>query len=183
MTLLKSFNHDLGRAMRAFCIANLLALMLVLSGVVFIRFVPVATLSWSDEIIEWLMASLIFVAAAALWRECDHFRIEAIAERVSGTLFGLLFAFVIEIRTAVFIFFFAKYSLDLTLSVGRTSPIPAWPMTWWYAPMPVAGFIMVAYSVRNIIQGFAAIQKGLKERRSAGSAHRLGPNSKGGRDQ
>lgn len=183
MTLLKSFDQSLGRAMRAFCIANLLVLMLVLSGVVFIRFFPIATLSWSDEIIEWLMASLIFVAAAALWRECDHFRIEAIAERVSGTLFGLLFAFVIEVCTAVFIFFFAKYSLDLTLSVGRTSPILAWPMTWWYAPMPVAGFIMVAYSVRNIIQGFAAIQKGLKERRLAASARSAEGHGNGGRDQ
>jgi TRAP-type transport system small permease protein len=167
--ILKSFDHGLGRFMRAFCIANLVALMLILAAVVFIRFFPVATLSWSDEIIEWLMASLIFIAAAALWRECDHFKIEAIADHVSGTLFGLIFTFVIEIFTTVFIFFFAKYSLDLTLAVGRTSPILAWPMTWWYAPMPIAGFIMVAYSVRNIIQGFAAIQKGIKDRRLARS--------------
>ncbi|MBL6945379.1 MAG: TRAP transporter small permease subunit [Rhodospirillales bacterium] len=157
MDILKSVDRFLGQAMRLFCIANLIALMAALSAVVFIRFFPVAQLSWSDEIIEWLMASLIFIAAAALWRESDHFRIEALAERLAGTKFGIIFTFAIEICTTVFIFFFAKYSLDLTIAVGRTSPILAWPMTWWYAPMPVAGFIMVAYSVRNIVQGFQAI--------------------------
>ena len=162
MSLLKTIDAFLGKAMRLFCIANLIALMAALSAVVFIRFFPIAQLSWSDEIIEWLMASLIFIAAAALWRESDHFRIEALAERIAGTMFGIIFTFAIEICTTVFIFLFAKYSLDLTIAVGRTSPILAWPMTWWYAPMPVAGFIMVAYSIRNIIQGFRAIVEGFR---------------------
>jgi TRAP-type C4-dicarboxylate transport system permease small subunit len=38
------------------------------------------------------------------------------------------------------------------MSVGRHSQILAWPMTWWYAPMPVAGAIMFVYSIRNLIQ-------------------------------
>ncbi len=162
MSLLKTIDSFLGRAMRLFCIINLIALMAILAAVVFIRFFPIAQLSWSDEIIEWLMASLIFIAAAALWRDSDHFKIEALAERLAGTKFGIVFGFAIEICTTVFIFFFAKYSLDLTIAVGRTSPILAWPMTWWYAPMPVAGFIMVAYSIRNIVQGFGAIVEGFR---------------------
>ena len=170
MKLLKILDHLLGQAMRWFCVANLLALTGVLGAVVFIRFFPVAKLSWSDEVVEWLMASLVFIAAAALWRDSDHFRIEAIAENVTGTHFGRIFAFLIEILTAVFIFFFAKYSLDLTLAVGRTSPILSWPMTWWYAPMPLAGFIMVIYSVRNVIQGFRAIADGFKQGTTGGTA-------------
>ncbi len=166
----KTLDRFLGQTMRWFCVANFLALTGILGAVVFIRFFPVAKLSWSDEIVEWLMASLVFIAAAALWRESDHFRIEAIAENVTGTHFGRIFSFVIEILTAVFIFSFAKYSLDLTFAVGRTSPILAWPMTWWYAPMPVAGFIMVAYSVRNVLQGFRAIKDGFKQGAEGGSA-------------
>jgi TRAP-type C4-dicarboxylate transport system permease small subunit len=38
------------------------------------------------------------------------------------------------------------------MSTGRHSQILAWPLTWWYAPMPVAGAIMIVYSVRNLIQ-------------------------------
>ena len=164
MTFLKTVDRALGFVMRWFCIANMLVLTVVLSGVVFIRFVPIATLSWSDEIIEWLMASLIFIAAAELWRENDHFKIEMIAQWLAGKQSGRIFSLFLEILTAIFIFFLAKYSLDLTLSVGRTSPILSWPMTWWYAPMPIAGFIMVAYSIRNIIQGFQAIVDGFKQK-------------------
>jgi TRAP-type C4-dicarboxylate transport system permease small subunit len=66
----------------------------------------------------------------------------------------------------VFITFFAIYSLDLTLSVGRSSPILSWPMTWWYATMPVAGFIMLAYSIRNIVTGFLSVLEGFRSARS-----------------
>jgi len=170
MGMLKTADRILGLALRWFCVANLLALTGVLGAVVFIRFVPIAKLSWSDEVIEWLMASLVFIAAAALWRENDHFKIEALASKVSGTLFGRMFSFFIEILTAAFILSFAKYSLDLTLAVGRTSPILSWPMTWWYASMPVAGFIMLVYSVRNVVQGFQAVVEGLKQRAATGPA-------------
>lgn len=161
--MLNTVDRILGVVLRWFCVANLLTLTGVLGAVVFIRFFPIAKLSWSDEVVEWLMASLVFIAAAELWRENDHFKIEALAEKVAGTLFGRVFSFVIEILTAAFIIAFAKYSLDLTLAVGRTSPILSWPMTWWYAPMPVAGFIMVAYSVRNVVQGFRAVVDSFKK--------------------
>jgi TRAP-type C4-dicarboxylate transport system permease small subunit len=164
MGILKTADRILGFVLRIFCVANLLTLTGVLGAVVFIRFFPIAKLSWSDEVVEWLMASLVFIAAAELWRENDHFKIEALADKLMGTLFGRLFSFIIEILTAVFILAFAKYSLDLTLAVGRTSPILSWPMTWWYAPMPTAGFIMLVYSVRNIVQGFRAVVGGFKQR-------------------
>jgi TRAP-type transport system small permease protein len=170
IALLKSLDKALGFALRWFCIANMLALTLVLTAVVFIRFVPVATLSWSDEIVEWLMASLIFIAAAALWRENDHFKITMISERLAGTQGGRVFTLVLEVLTAIFIALFAQYSLDLTLGVGRTSPVLSWPVTWWYAPMPIAGFIMVVYAIRNVVQGIRAVVEGCRRNRADGLA-------------
>ncbi len=164
MALLKSIDGVLGKVMRWFCIANFLILMVMLALVVFVRFVRIDwftsstaviewfKLSWSDEIIEWLMTSLIFIAAADLWRQSDHFQIRAVADMLAGTLFGKIFTFVIEIFAASFIAAFTYYSFDLTMSVGRHSQILAWPMTWWYAPMPVSGAIMFVYSIRNLVQ-------------------------------
>ena len=169
MNVLKTIDRLLGTVLRVFCIANLLTLTAVCGAVVFIRFVPIAKLSWSDEVIEWLMASLIFMAAAELWRENDHFKIDAVAQMLAGTSFGRLFTLGLEVLAAIFILMFARYSLDLTLSMGRTSPILSWPMTWWYAPMPTAGFIMVAYSIRNIVQGFRAVAEGFKQKAAGGA--------------
>ncbi len=161
MATLKTADRNLGAILRGFCIADMLALTVVMGGVVFIRFVPIAKLSWSDEIIEWLVASLVFVAAAELWRENDHFKIEALAMMLAGTRFGRFLGLFLELLTATFIVLFAYCSLNLTLGVSRTSPILAWPMMWWYAPMPIAGFIMVIYSIRNIVQGFQAVVQGV----------------------
>ena len=169
MAILKTADGILGKVLRWFCIANLLVLTGILGAVVFIRFVPVAKLSWSDEIIEWLMASLIFMAAAELWRENDHFKIEMVSQWLAGRQSGRIFSLFLEILTGAFILAFAQYSLDLTLSVGRTSPILSLPMTWWYAPMPTAGFIMVAYSIRNIVQGFRAVREGFKQKPAGGT--------------
>ena len=157
MAILKIADRYVGAILRGFCIANMLALTVILGAVVFIRFVPIAKLSWSDEIIEWLVASLVFIAAAELWRENDHFKIEALAMMLTGTKSGRIVYLFLELLTAAFIVLFAYCSLDLTLSQGRTSAILSWPMAWWYAPMPIAGFIMVVYCIRNIVQGFQAV--------------------------
>jgi TRAP-type C4-dicarboxylate transport system permease small subunit len=164
VTVLKSIDDLLGKLMRWFCITNFIVLMAMLAMVVFVRYVRIDwftsstaviqwfKLSWSDEIIEWLMASLIFIAAAELWRQGDHFRIEATADMLAGTMFGKIFSLVIEIFAAAFIAAFTYYSFNLTISVGRHSQILAWPITWWYAPMPIAGSIMFIYSIRNMVQ-------------------------------
>ena len=157
MAILKTADRAVGMILRWFCIANMLTLTVILGAVVFIRFVPVAKLSWSDEIIEWLVASLVFIAAAELWRENDHFKIDALAMALTNVRLGRVLSLMLELLTAAFIVLFAYCSLNLTLSQGRTSAILAWPMVWWYAPMPTAGFIMVIYSIRNLVQGFQAV--------------------------
>lgn len=167
MATLKTLDRAVGWLLKWFCIVNMLTLTAVLSAVVFIRFVPVASLSWSDEVVEWLMASLIFLAAAALWRENDHFKITMVAEWLGARPAGRIFTLFLEVLTALFICLFAKYSLDLTLSAGRTSPILSWPMAWWYAPMPICGFIMVAYAIRNVVQGVRAVRDDWRGNRAA----------------
>jgi len=59
---LHHLDHIVGSSLRWFCIFSFLALMGVLSGVVFIRFWPIAKLSWSDEVIELLMAWIVLSA-------------------------------------------------------------------------------------------------------------------------
>ena len=138
MTLLKAIDGLLGKVMRWFCIANFLVLMVMLAMLVFVRFVRIDwftsstaviewfKLSWSDEIIEWLMTSLIFIAAADLWRRRDHFQIEAVAHMLAGTMFGKIFTFIIEIFAAAFIAAFTYYSFELQFQTmdGPRTPVP-----------------------------------------------------------
>ena len=47
-------------------------LTILVTANVFVRFVPVVSLHWFDEIIELLYAYLVFYGAAALWITREH---------------------------------------------------------------------------------------------------------------
>ncbi|RPI35308.1 MAG: TRAP transporter small permease subunit, partial [Chloroflexota bacterium] len=59
-----------GIALGAFGLISLL----ILAGI-FVRFVPVASLHWFDEILELLFAYMVFYGAAALWITGGHFSV------------------------------------------------------------------------------------------------------------
>lgn len=152
MSRLVHVDRILGAGMRWFCILSFVALMGILAGVVLIRFWPIAKLSWSDEAVEFLMGWLVFIGAAALWRENAHFRIETILERVEQLRYGWVLGAAVEIASAVFITLFTYYSFELTIAARDVSPILSLPRPLWYAAMPISGAVMVGYSVVFSVQ-------------------------------
>ena len=148
--LWRTVDAGLGWTMRAVCLGCLTGLFGVLLGMVLIRFLPVATLSWSSEIIELLFAWLVFIGAAALWRDNDHFRIEAILNHLDLTRFGRPLRIVVELIAFGFVLMFTYYTWVLLQRAGGTSPILDWPRELWYVCMPIAGLIMAIYSLRNL---------------------------------
>ena len=136
-------------AMRAICLACISGLFLILLGMVLIRFLPVATLSWSSEVIELLFAWMVFVGAAALWRANDHFRIDSVLLRLDVTSIGPAMRIVVEAIAFVFVALFTYYTWNLLMRAGGTSPILDWPRELWYVCMPLSGAIMAIYSLRN----------------------------------
>ena len=150
--LLADIDSVVGAALRWISVGCMVLLLMVLSGVVFIRFVPIATLSWSDEIIEWAFAWMVFIGAAALWRENEHFYVEALEKRLEGRVSGMVLRFFVQAASIVFFVFFTYFSLSLTLKANDRSPMLEWSRRLWYFSMPLAGSIMVLYSFRNIIR-------------------------------
>lgn len=169
MRVLTAVDRVVGAALRWICIGCLIGLFVVLLGMVFIRFVPIARLSWSSEVIELLFAWLVFAGAAALWRTGEHFRIEALSDALGSSRPGLVLTVVVEILALGFIVLFAHYGLQLTLRASATSPILALPRPLWYLPMPIAGGIMAVYSVRNLVR-HARRFLALRRRSDAGPA-------------
>jgi len=152
VNLLTHLDRYLGLLLRWFCIVTMVMLAVVLSAVVFVRFVPIAKLSWSDEAVEWAFAWLIFMGAAALWRQREHFRVDVLTGRLQNRTMGLYHRLFIELVSVLFFFLFAYYSYQLTIKANDRSPILEWPRPLWYACMPVAGVIMSCYSLRETIQ-------------------------------
>ncbi len=149
---LTKFDRRLDDGLRWFSIIALVMLAVVLSGVVFVRFVPIAKLSWSDEAIEWAFAWMVFMGAAILWRRNEHFCVDALSTKLGRTKAGLIHRFVVEMLCLCFFCFFTYYGYQLTILANDRSPILEWPRPLWYACMPLSGLIMGAYSVRTLIR-------------------------------
>ena len=140
----------LGAAMRWVAVSCMIILSIVLSSVVFVRWFPLAQLSWSDEVIEWAFAWMVFIGAAALWRNHEHFYVDFIKSKLQIQPIGVYHLLLVEAISIIFLSLFLYYSILFTSKACSTSPLLRFPKSFWYVCMPISGVIMIGYSVRDI---------------------------------
>jgi TRAP-type C4-dicarboxylate transport system permease small subunit len=143
-------DSGLERAMRWGSITCFLALLVIIAANVFVRFVPVMSLGWMDEIVELAFAWMVFLGAAALWREGTHFRVDLLLNHLAGTRAGWGLTVVLNLLGLFFLVIFTCYGAMLTADATDRSPILEYPRLIWYVVMPIAGSIMIGYSLRDL---------------------------------
>ena len=151
MHALKALDHVVGAILRWGSVSILALIFILLSFNVFFRFFPIVSFGWFDEIVETLIAWMVFRGAAALWRENDHFTISFLPDLLQGKKAGHALNVVINLISLFFIAVFTYYSLNLTLRANDWTPVINMPKRLLYASMPVSGCIMTLYSLRNIV--------------------------------
>lgn len=141
----------LGSAMRVICVVSMMLLLILLTGNVVFRFVPVISMGWYDEIVETLFAWLVFIGAAALWRESSHFRVEWFYTKFENRKAGYILGVLIETLCLFFLAVLTYQGLRLTLLANDWTPILKLPKRLQYVDIPIAGALMILYSIRNIV--------------------------------
>jgi len=149
--ILAAVDRFLAIMMRWLTLACFVTLLILLSAVVFVRFVPVTSLGWSDEIVEWAFAWMVFVGAAVLWRDNEHFRVEWLPNRLKAKASGKVLGLAVEALSIIFLAIMTYYGMKLTVAAHDRSPILELPRHIWYLCIPLAGITMIGYSVRNLI--------------------------------
>jgi TRAP-type C4-dicarboxylate transport system permease small subunit len=152
MGLLRWLDRMILIALKVFTITCFVFVTLLVSANVFVRFFPVASLHWFDEIIELFYACLVFYGAAALWISREHISVgDWIGGRMIKSVTGRhLYRLVLESLVLVFALIFFYYSFRLTVLALDVTNVFAIPKRVLYSCMPVAGAIMIIYSIRNI---------------------------------
>ena len=153
MNILKTMDNVLGHLLRwgSVTILGLIFILLILN--VFIRFFPFMSFGWFDEIIEMLIAWMVFLGTAALWRANDHFTVAFLPDRLKGKKAGHALDVLLAVISLFFIGAFTYYSFNLTLRAADWTPVINMPKKLLYACMPVSGLCMSLYSIRNIVAG------------------------------
>jgi TRAP-type C4-dicarboxylate transport system permease small subunit len=136
---------------RWFVVLALMAMLVLLTLGIFVRLVPVFSMSGYDEVIEFLVAWTVFLGAVALWREGTLFKVELVdllgsvrLVRLADLLArGLMLAFAI---------IFLREGWEFAAGSTETMPFLFVSKQPWYAAMPVAGLLMTVYGIAGVVQ-------------------------------
>ncbi|WP_420405802.1 TRAP transporter small permease [Nisaea sp.] len=141
----------LGRTLKLAACAGLAAIFVLVFANVVTRTLQIPGIVWFDEVVQGLFAWTVFLGAAALWRDDDHFQVDwlrfalppaqARILRILTTLLGLAFMVIMT-----------RYGLALTLKARALTPILDIPTSLLYAAIPVSGAIMAAYSAVRLFR-------------------------------
>jgi TRAP-type C4-dicarboxylate transport system permease small subunit len=152
MGLLRWLDRMVLIALKALTITCFVIVSILVTANVLVRFFPVASLHWFDEIIELFYAYLVFYGAAALWISRGHISVgnwiggKIIKSAVGGHLYRMVLESVVLVFALIF-FYFSFRLTELALDVTNVFAIPKKVL---YSCMPVSGAIMIIYSIRNI---------------------------------
>lgn len=140
----------LAASLRWGSIGCLAALLVLLTGGVLVRFVPVFSMGWADEIVELAFAWMVFLGTAALWRGSEHITIDFIPQSLAGSIPGRALEILVSLLALGFLVVFTWEGWLLTLqAVGNRTPILELPKPGWYVALPVSGVVMIGYTLRR----------------------------------
>ncbi len=149
---LARFDRTLEAVLRWMCVICIAVLAVLVTALVVVRFVPVISLGWSDEIVELAFAWMVFLGTAVVWRSHEHITIDFIPQALVGTQAGRAVEVVISLLVLGFLAVFTWQGWLLTAQSGsNTSPMLALPKPLWYAAIPVSGLVMMGYTVSRLI--------------------------------
>jgi len=148
--LLGKVDRRIGRILYWGSIGCLIVLFMVISAGVFARFVPFMSMGWFDEIVELAFAWMIFLGVAALWRERSHFFVEMILKWLSSGRSGPKLEIFLNFLSLVFLLVFTYEGTALASRVTDRSAILEIPKAFFYMGMPIAGFLMIVYTSRDL---------------------------------
>lgn len=144
-------DHILGRVLRGVPIICFAALFVLLFVNVLARTFQLAGFAWFDEVVQALFAWMVFVGAAALWRENAHFQVLWLPESLP-LAWSRMLRIVIVLLGLCFLAAMTWYGASLTSKARAVTPILSLPTSWLYAAIPISGAVMMAYSLADLIR-------------------------------
>ena len=160
MSSLKRIDNAILRALKGVTITSFVFLTILISANVFVRFFPIVSLHWFDEIIELSYAYLVFYGSAALWISHEHFGVgDWIEKRIRSAKMRSTYRIIIALLVLCFVLIFFYYSLRLTLLARDVTNVFAIPKRVLYSCLPISGAIMILYSIRDLIAELIGMMK------------------------
>jgi TRAP-type C4-dicarboxylate transport system permease small subunit len=147
-------DRALASIMRWGSVGCLVGLLFFVSAGVFVRFVPISSMGWADEIIEFAFAWMVFLGTAVLWKGRGHFRVEMLQGKLAGKKSEKVLEIFLSLCAIIFLLVFTYEGGLIAIRATDRSPILELPRTLWYLVIPISGAIMIGYTMRDLIALF-----------------------------
>lgn len=136
-------------------------LTLIITANVFVRYVPIISLHWLDEIVELSFAWMVFFGSAAVWILKGHFSAgDWIGKLLKNPRARAAYRLVVDLIAFAFIAIFFWYSLQLVNRAMEVTAVFEFPKKIIYVCMPISSAVMGLYSLKFIVQGIVDVVKG-----------------------
>lgn len=153
MKILGKIDGIVAGALKVFVTALCVGIAVILFIRVIIRFTPLMIpLSWTDEVVEWMMAWMIFTTATLIMRSGEHFRVDLLQTKLEGKLAGHLLNVAISLLGIVFFAVLLYYSADLMIKATQFSPILKVSTRLPYSSIPVNCALILCYLFRDVVK-------------------------------
>ena len=146
------------------CVSLFVVLTIIITANVFVRYVPIISLHWLDEIVELAFAWMVFFGSAAVWILRGHFSAgDWIGRLLKSPKAKAFYRLLVDIITFVFIAIFFWYSRQLYNRAMEVTAVFEFPKKIIYACMPISSAVMALYSLRFIGEGLIQVFARKKE--------------------
>lgn len=154
MELLRKADALFARILKVLVTLMCCGIAIILFIRVIIRFTPLLIpLSWTDEVVEFLMAWMIFTASTLIMRDGQHFKVDILQTKFKDKAWMDVVNILISVISAIFIASLFYYSVILVQKAVQFTPILKVSTKWLYLSIPVNCALMFCYCIRDIIRG------------------------------
>lgn len=140
-----------------FCSSILiLALALVMTMNVILRYFFHFSFNWGDEILRYMCVYMSFLGIVAGWRYSKHISITVITEHLVPEQARKYFRLLSDIAAIIFMGLVTYYGFILASKVahsGQFSPALHLPMVFIYGVVPVCGILSIIQILLQIFKG------------------------------
>lgn len=152
MNIFGTLDSAFAKIIDAACILLTSGLFLLVSIAIGTRLGGFGSPAWTDEVVEFMLAWLIFIGAAGLWRRQGHFRVDLLDQLARSPRTRRNLAIIVETLCIGFLAILTYYGGSFAAQASDTSPTFSLSRSYWYAAMPVSSGLMLIYSLSRLWQ-------------------------------
>jgi len=155
--ILKKLDLVIEKATRYAVITSIIAIMILLSLGIFVRFFPLFSMAGYDEIVEFLFTWMVFLGTLALWRKGSLFKVE-IVQKIP-TPFAVYIHLSVDLLMLSFAIIFTWWGYLFAANAMESTPFLMFRKNAWFFSMPVSGILMAIYSLVSIFNRLLTLNK------------------------